>query len=72
MFLQNAWHAVEYAGCNPYDVQGKVGVFALGAYSSYILKALEENPNIVSDNHYRAKYATVVSDGKETIFNENE
>lgn len=43
VWLEVAWEALENAGCNPYNYEGGIGVFAGGAISTYLLNYILKN-----------------------------
>ena len=48
IFLETAWTALEAAGCDPARMDGTIGVFAGSALSTYLLRNLQHNPDVVS------------------------
>jgi amino acid adenylation domain-containing protein len=48
LFLECAWEALEDAGCDSETYDGRIGVFAGAALSSYLLHNLLTNPALIS------------------------
>lgn len=47
LFLEEAWTALEHAGCSPADYEGAIGVFAGANLTGYLLRNLAPNDELV-------------------------
>ncbi|HEV3321521.1 MAG TPA: beta-ketoacyl synthase N-terminal-like domain-containing protein [Solirubrobacteraceae bacterium] len=46
LFLEEAWCALEHAGCDPAVFDGAIGVFAGAALSTYLMHNIAQNPDL--------------------------
>ena len=58
LFLEQAWTALEDAGCSPSRYEGLIGVYAGVAWNTYLLSNLTSHPGLFGDGGFQVFVAS--------------